>query len=107
MEEVVLVLMVVVWWVFLDGVLDVVELLAGGDDAVMEGIIVFSCWCQRRRRHLRADPHVGTLLPPPPNTPQQHRGDCQHPDNNHHGNQQGHNVVWWTERRMEVSEQLD
>lgn len=85
------VLMVVDPRVFHDGVLDVVELLAGGADTVMEGVVVLNHGRQRGR--LRVDPRVGAPLPPPPHAPQQHGGDRQHPDNYHCGNQQRHEVV--------------
>ena len=64
-EEVVL----VDWRVFLNGILDVVQLLTGRADAVVEGIVVFGCRRQRQR-YLRADPCVGTVLPTPPQAPQ-------------------------------------
>lgn len=88
-----LLLVVLVRWVFLDGVLDVVELLAGGDDAVVQGVVVLGGGSQRGRGRLRADAGVGALLPPPPHAPQQHGDDGQRPHNDHRGNQQGHQVV--------------
>lgn len=84
----------VVLRVFLDGVLDVVELLAGGaDNAVVEGVVVLGRRGRRRRRGLGADPCVGALLSPPPDAPQQHRSNRQSPDDDHRGNQQRHQVV--------------
>lgn len=75
----------------LDGVLDVVEVLAGGSDAVVEGVVVLGGG--RRRGRLRANARVAARLPPPPQTPEKHRGDCQRPDGNHGADQQGHQVV--------------
>lgn len=82
--------------VFLDGVLDVVELLAGCADAVVEGVVVLGRG-GRWRRGLGADPCMSALLPTPPHAPQQHRSDRQSPDDDHCGNQQRDEVVCWTE----------
>lgn len=48
----------------LNGVLDVVEVLAGGSDAVVEGVVVLGGG--RRRGRLRANARVAAGLPPPP-----------------------------------------
>lgn len=75
----------------LDGVLDVVQVLAGGSDAVVEGVVVLGGG--RRRGRLCANARVAAGLPPPPQTPEKHRGDRQCPDGNQCTDQQRHQVV--------------
>lgn len=76
----------------LDGVLDVVQLLAGcgTDNAVVEGIVVL----KGRGLKLRIDGADGAAgFPTPPDEPKQQDGSSEHPDQDQGADQQGEQMV--------------
>lgn len=78
---------------FIDGVLDLVELLTHVVDCVVG---VFGG--RRRGRRLGVDTRVGAGLPPPLEAPDKRRGHSQEPDDDDYGHQQGDQVVRWKEK---------
>lgn len=81
---------------FIDGVLDLVELLAYVVDCV---VCVFGC--RRRGRRLGVDTRVGAGLSAPLEAPDKSRSHSQEPDDDDYGHQQGDQVVCWKEKGRE------